>query len=575
MSWQFTPYVFAYLAAGAASLVAALYVWGRRQARAAWPLFIALVAEVEWAWTGAAAMSHADLAGQFFFVKLSYLGIVSLPPASFAFSLVYSGREQWLSRRTLMTLVAIPLITLLLLITNDAHGLMYKHMELATIAGFAKPVVVRGPWFWVHAVFSYTLVVSASFLLILSVVEAPSPYRYQIALVVFGSLIPLAGNLLQVMNWNPLPVDITPIAFSAGSSAIALAVFHYRLFDLMPVARSIVIDGLADGVLVLDAKNRVIDANAGALRILARDSSAVVGRPARDVLSAFPRLVEQFGDVAQGEAEIALEVEGGEHHYALRFSPILAANGAILGRVVVARDITDRIRLIRELEAYSRVVAHDLKSPIAVVHGYAALLEANVGNTLDESNRKYLADAVRGCERMIRIVDELLLFARVRGAEKIAVAPVNMAEVVAEAKERLSKTLTDANAVVLVPREWPTALGNAAWVEEVWASYISNAIKYGGAPPRVELGAENISDGMVRFWVRDNGSGIAPQDVDRLFREFSRLGKTSADSHGLGLSIVKRIVERLGGSVGVASTLGEGSTFWFTLPSANDETDGP
>ena len=137
MSLQFTPYVFGYLAAGATSLGAALYVWRRRHARGAWPLFVALIAEVEWAWTGAAAMSHADLAGQFFYVKVSYAGIVTLPPASFAFALVYSGREQWLSRRMLITLITIPLITLLLLATNDAHGLMYKHVALETIAGFA------------------------------------------------------------------------------------------------------------------------------------------------------------------------------------------------------------------------------------------------------------------------------------------------------------------------------------------------------------------------------------------------------------------------------------------------------
>ena len=115
---------------------------------------------------------------------------------------------------------------------------------------------------------------------------------------------------------------------------------------------------------------------------------------------------------------------------------------------------------------------------------------------------------------------------------------------------------------------WPRALGHAAWVEEVWANYLSNAIKYGGQPPRVMLGAEPQQDGMVRYWVRDNGPGLAPEDQARLFTPFTRLDQVRVKGHGLGLSIVRRIVEKLGGQVGVESQLGQGSTFFFILPAA-------
>jgi len=97
---------------------------------------------------------------------------------------------------------------------------------------------------------------------------------------------------------------------------------------------------------------------------------------------------------------------------------------------------------------------------------------------------------------------------------------------------------------------------------------MSNAIKYGGQPPRVELGADWQSDGTVRFWVRDNGQGIAPEDQARLFTPFTRLDQVRARGHGLGLSIVRRIVEKLGGQVGVESGIDQGSLFYFTLPGA-------
>jgi signal transduction histidine kinase len=103
----------------------------------------------------------------------------------------------------------------------------------------------------------------------------------------------------------------------------------------------------------------------------------------------------------------------------------------------------------------------------------------------------------------------------------------------------------------------------------VWVNYVSNALKYGGRPPRVELGA-TPQDGVVRFWVRDNGAGLTAEDQERLFTEFTRLHQVRAEGYGLGLSIVRRIIEKLGGDVGVESEVGKGSTFYFTLP--NSET---
>jgi PAS domain S-box-containing protein len=567
MSLQFTPYIIAYLAAGAMSLGTALYVWRRRAAHGAWPLFLALLAEVEWACSSAATLCFASASGQVFFVKVAYVGIVSLPPAFFAFALVYSGREYWLTRRVVIALAALPLITLLVLATNDVHGLMYAHFGLDTTAGFARPVSVRGPWFWVHTVFSYSLLLGAALLVLFTVLETPSSYRHQVVFLLFGASVPLLANLMQVTGANPLPVDMTPLAFSVGSSAIGLSLFRYHLLDITPVARSIVIDGLADGVLVLDAQNRVVDANPGALRILGRPAGEVVGQPAASVLSAYPDLVERYRDMTQGEAEISAEVEGVRRHYALRFSAITGYNGANIGRVIVARDFTDRIRLIEELDAYSRVVAHDLKNPIAVISGYAHLLEANVGKSLSEENARLIRDTIRGCERMTRIVNDLLFLSHVRTLDSVGVGPLNMAGVVAEVTDRMATVISGAGARIFIPGEWPQAQGYSPWIEEVWTNYISNAIKYGGSPPRVELGGEKVENGMVRFWVRDNGCGIAEHDRDRLFREFSRLQSSRSDSHGLGLSIVKRIVEKLGGKVGVESVIGEGSTFWFTLPS--------
>jgi len=117
------------------------------------------------------------------------------------------------------------------------------------------------------------------------------------------------------------------------------------------------------------------------------------------------------------------------------------------------------------------------------------------------------------------------------------------------------------------PTVWPTALGHAPWVAEIWANYLSNAIKYGGTPPALRLGAEIVPQrNAIRFWVDDNGAGLTPDQQAVLFQAFSRIADTRAKGHGLGLSIVRRITDKLHGTAGVESTPGAGSRFWFELP---------
>jgi signal transduction histidine kinase len=176
---------------------------------------------------------------------------------------------------------------------------------------------------------------------------------------------------------------------------------------------------------------------------------------------------------------------------------------------------------------------------------------------------EFLSSAERLCTQMTSTIDALLWFSQLRSNDEVAVEPLDMGKIVESSLQRLTAAVTQNQAEVVLPESWPAAAGNAGWVEEVWTNYISNAIKYGGSPPRVELGAS--LEEPRRFWVRDNGAGLTDEQRSRLFTEFTRLDPKRVEGHGLGLSIVQRIVEKLGGAVGCDSTPGQGSTFWFTL----------
>jgi PAS domain S-box-containing protein len=248
---------------------------------------------------------------------------------------------------------------------------------------------------------------------------------------------------------------------------------------------------------------------------------------------------------------------------------------------IFANDITERNRMEEalhqfnaelqsrnaELDAFAHTVAHDIKNPLHLMLGHADVLLENYAQLPAGMVTESLQLILRSVRKLNNITDNLLLLSQVRLAE-IVMNPLDMGGIVAEARLRVSNLIDDQTEIV-VPAQWPRALGYDPWVEEVWANHLSNALTYADRPARIELGGELQADHMARFWIRDNGNGIPPAQQARLFTTHYQPAYSSG-SHGLGLSIVKRIVEKLGGEVAVHSSgvPGEGCTFSFTLPAA-------
>ena len=231
------------------------------------------------------------------------------------------------------------------------------------------------------------------------------------------------------------------------------------------------------------------------------------------------------------------------------------------------QEIVERDSLIADLKAYAHTVAHDLRSPLAGALGAAQILADPTDPITEEDRLDFAAMMVENLSKANNIVRELLVLAEVRQAE-IHVAPLDMGAIVAAALARIAGPVREAGATIVPPSTWPGALGHAPWIEEVWVNYLTNAVKYGGELPLIEVDAATQPNGQVRFWVRDHGAGLTPEQQAVLFAPFTRLDLTRATGHGLGLSIVQRIAQKLSGHVGVEScgVPGQGSIFYFTLP---------
>jgi signal transduction histidine kinase len=228
-----------------------------------------------------------------------------------------------------------------------------------------------------------------------------------------------------------------------------------------------------------------------------------------------------------------------------------------LNRQLQARNV--------ELEAFAHTVAHQLKNLSSLVTLYGHLLKEHL--KLPEAIKLYVDGIIQNGHKMNNVINELQLLAGIR-KDKISLKPLNMGKLVDQARQRLVYIIEERQAQIIEPEEWPVAWGYAPWVEEIWVNYIGNALKYGGEPPRVELGATVQADEFVRFWVRDNGLGLSPEKQGQIFKPFIHYNQITLEGHGLGLSIVQHIVKKLGGQVGVESQAlpGQGSIFTFTLP---------
>ncbi len=338
--------------------ILAQYFWRRRQAPGGLPATIVMLAIVIWSLGYVLQFRSTGLSGQIFATYIQYLGIVTVPVAWFIFSLQYTGRNSWLTRGNLFFLLLIPSITLALVWTSSLHNLIWQGRHLETSGPFIVIVKTYGPWFWVHTVFSYSLVLLGTLFLIRRLFRPPRLYRSQSIALLVSAVTPLVWNVLYVFHFFPTyRIDLTPSAFTISGLAIALGLFRFRLLDIIPVARETIIEYISDGIIVLDTQNRFIDINPAAQRIIGHSLSDVIGQSFVHILSAQQELIERSYIDTIGMMEVHDEVvinrDDTPHYYQLRVSPLRDRHGNFIGRLVFLHDITEHKLLkgkIKEME---------------------------------------------------------------------------------------------------------------------------------------------------------------------------------------------------------------------------------
>lgn len=220
-----------------------------------------------------------------------------------------------------------------------------------------------------------------------------------------------------------------------------------------------------------------------------------------------------------------------------------------------------------QLEEYCRTLAHDLRGPLRSMQGFAHLLLEESGRQLDATGRDYAQRIATSSERMGELILDMLEYSQISRAQ-YRLEKIDLTKLVEGVLERSADEIKKVQGVVTQKTPLPGVVGDRGTLENALINLIANALKFRDPqiPPRVQIWAEAGPE-RVRLWVEDNGIGIAPEYQERIFGVFERLHKNDAYAGtGIGLAMVKKAVERMGGGVGVESTLGKGSRFWIELP---------
>lgn len=314
VNFHLTPYIIPAVIGGLGAASMAAYGWSRgtRTAR-----FFALfgLAGVVWAWGFALSLAGSDLPTKLFWAQVEQIGVVAAPVAWAAFAFQYTGREKWLTARSGALTLLLPAVSLAVVASNEAFGLMWREVALDSSGPFLGLRLVPGSWYIIHLAYSYALYLVGSFIILLSSVRAPHLYRQQSRTLLLGMFLPWAGSVVDLMGLARLPNwEVAPISFALSAVVMAWGVIRYKLLDLVPVARDTLVDASGDGLIVLDVRNRVVDINPAARQILQQKDDRVVGQPAARVLNFRPDLFGPQAAATTERAEVVLGPEIGRAH---------------------------------------------------------------------------------------------------------------------------------------------------------------------------------------------------------------------------------------------------------------------
>jgi signal transduction histidine kinase len=574
-------YAFILLIAGAATAGLGIIIWQRKQSTFRWFTGI-LVCTAIWAIAYGMELIQQDLDNILLLIRIEYFGISFLPACWIIFVIKYTGKEKWLNPSVYFLVFLMPVLTQLMVMTNQWHHLHYESTNLVNIGKLYLLQFEPGPWYHLHVIYFYLMLTFGIYLVFQRYRKTDRLFRRQFNMILIGASIPWLLNLIYLLGIRPLEhLDLTPFGFVITAFTISYGLLRYKLFDLVPIARDLVISEMREGLLIVDHKFRVVDINRFMLDFLNLKTAQAIGYK---LTKLFPEQIH-LHEALQKKEQVRLEISEGSRSnpqiFEVSINPIYQNRQLPAGYVLLFWDITRHKVDSRKLEEKASelnesnqlknklfsVISHDLRSPLGNVTKLVEMLKKDEMSI--EEFHGFLPVLTENLNYTSNLLENLLYWSKSQmNGLAMKKEKVRLGSLVRRNLELMGKAIQLKN--IVIDDQVPSNLqvfADPDMLDLILRNLLSNAIKFSYPDGKISLILKKTRD-LVIIGVIDSGKGIDYEVQSKIFRvnNITSPGTLKEKGAGIGLMLCKEFVEKHDGHIWLESQPGQGSSFYFSIP---------
>lgn len=522
------------------------------------------------------------------FSTLEYGMIVALPSAWLLFALNFSGGEKRISGSYYFLLLVLPVILFGASFFDSGRDLLFNHYINfgAEPPGFV-PFEGKSLWFYIHISYSLLYFILGTLIVIRATQKNQVIDPRKGLILRIGVLIPWLGNITFIFR-VALNYDMAPFTFVLAGILLAWGLFYNRFLNIIALAQKSLVEKMADGLVIVDSLNWVVDINLAAQSLFGTNRANVVGLPINVLFKNHPDLLQHMAALSKKNQEVGISHHASTRYFSLDINPLYADKGLLVGKFLLFKEITQIKETTQKWEsaknqaeqadnlksAFLANLSHEIKTPMNAIMGFSELLN---DESVSEEDRKEFIDHIRNSgTNLIQLIDDIIDVSKLDAGDlPIKKDPVHLSKMMTELFARFNELMREdgkAEIDLILDgsglEEDLIILGDADRIRQVLGNLLSNAIKF-TKKGSIRFGYKKDLKANLQFYVKDTGIGIPLDKHKMIFERFGRVANSNLQEYsgtGLGLSISQGLVKLMGGTIWFDSVYAKGTTFYFTLP---------